>query len=349
MDISIDEKDTVIKQLYSIIQCKNELSYDDILHKKVHSDLYIAIPTGISSILWFTYNKKNNKPCIYIIYINKYGKYYDIKLYNGIYNEYLVYGNGTIMFGIFKKQHIKDKQINNSNSNDYSNNINDKYILDLFIPLNIYYYKNNNVYKCSFITKLNLFMMMFKDIQFKYNKKDKNEIKIIMPVIDSTFINIVNISKNVAYKISYIGCIQDINEYKYLGKIKLQQETISKGYFKIKADIEQDIYYLYCLDSKEDEPYNIAFIQDFKTSVYMNNIFRNIKENKNLDLLEESDSEDEFENIDPEKFVDTSKEYIFECKYIHKFKKWKPIKKIINTEEIKILTKNETLLLERKK
>ena len=29
----------------------------------------------------------------------------------------------------------------------------------------------------------------------------------------------------------------------------------------------------------------------------MNDLFRNIKENSNLDLLEESDDEDEFENI----------------------------------------------------
>ena len=35
----------------------------------------------------------------------------------------------------------------------------------------------------------------------------------------------------------------------------------------------------------------------------MNKLFRNIKENNNLDLLEESDSEDEFENIQLDKYV----------------------------------------------
>ena len=35
----------------------------------------------------------------------------------------------------------------------------------------------------------------------------------------------------------------------------------------------------------------------------MNSLFRNIKENGNLDLLEESDDEEEFENIALDKFV----------------------------------------------
>ena len=35
----------------------------------------------------------------------------------------------------------------------------------------------------------------------------------------------------------------------------------------------------------------------------MNELFRNIKENSNLDLLEESDDEEEFENVNPDKYV----------------------------------------------
>ena len=52
---------------------------------------------------------------------------------------------------------------------------------------------------------------------------------------------------------------------------------------------------------------------------------RNIKENKNLDLLEESDSEAEFENIDHNKYVNLNKKYVIKCKYNSKFKKWIPI------------------------
>ena len=55
----------------------------------------------------------------------------------------------------------------------------------------------------------------------------------------------------------------------------------------------------------------------------MNSLFRNIKENINLDALEESDDEDEFENISLDKYVDLDKKYVM--KLATNFKSWKPI------------------------
>ena len=52
----------------------------------------------------------------------------------------------------------------------------------------------------------------------------------------------------------------------------------------------------------------------------------NIKENANLDSLEESDSEDEFENDRVDKFVYLDREYTMTCAYNHKFKKWVPLR-----------------------
>jgi hypothetical protein len=101
----------------------------------------------------------------------------------------------------------------------------------------------------------------------------------------------------------------------------------SQVVFKIKPDIQNDIYYLYCLNERlEDEYYNLAHIPDYKTSVFMNGLFRNIKENINLDALEESDDEEEFENEREDKFVYLEKEYNIVCSYNYKFKKWLPIK-----------------------
>ena len=64
----------------------------------------------------------------------------------------------------------------------------------------------------------------------------------------------------------------------------------------------------------------------------MNNLFRKIKENRNLDLLEESDSEEEFENTDISKYVNLEKEYTIKCKYSNRFKKWIPLE--INKDSI---------------
>ena len=58
----------------------------------------------------------------------------------------------------------------------------------------------------------------------------------------------------------------------------------------------------------------------------MNNLFRNIKENINLDTLEESDDEEEFQNNNIDKFVFLDKRINMLCKYSYKFKKWVPYK-----------------------
>ena len=77
----------------------------------------------------------------------------------------------------------------------------------------------------------------------------------------------------------------------------------------------------------------------------MNKLFRIIKENNNLDALEESDDEEEFENEDISKFVHLDKSHKMICQFNHKFKKWVPIKlanensEIIKNYEIKNIYK----------
>ena len=109
-------------------------------------------------------------------------------------------------------------------------------------------------------------------------------------------------------------------------KLKYNHDNINKSIniiFEIKPDIQNDIYHLYCL---ENEYYGIAFIPDYKTSLMMNKLFRKIKENEDLDKLEESDDEEEFENPDIDKFVYLNKSFKIECLYNKRFKKWYPIK-----------------------
>jgi cytidylate kinase len=103
----------------------------------------------------------------------------------------------------------------------------------------------------------------------------------------------------------------------FLNKFQEQKECV----FKVKASIEEDVYTIF---SRNGE-YGNLLIQNYKTSVMMNNLFRNIRENKNLDLLEMSDSEEEFENIDPNKFVDLEKTLYMNCRFIKKFRKWIPL------------------------
>jgi hypothetical protein len=114
----------------------------------------------------------------------------------------------------------------------------------------------------------------------------------------------------------------------YIEQIK--QKTASNEIYKtffIKPDLQNDIYYLYQNSTTNFEVISkeIAHIPDYKTSVLMNKLFRNIKENSNLDSLEESDEEDEFENIQIDKFVDLNKIIKMRCIFNYKFKKWVPV------------------------
>ena len=63
----------------------------------------------------------------------------------------------------------------------------------------------------------------------------------------------------------------------------------------------------------------------------MNSIFRKIKENINLDYLEESDSDEEFEDISIDKYLKKKNNEIYSekiyCEYNNYLKVWIPIKK----------------------
>jgi len=120
----------------------------------------------------------------------------------------------------------------------------------------------------------------------------------------------------------------------------VKQPANKEVVFLVKPDIQNDIYYLYSLaPDLTEEQHSIAHIQDFNTSVMMNKLFRNIKENQNLDALEESDDEEEFENERADKFVYLDRSLKMVCQFNHKFKKWSPIK--IANENSKVIASSE--------
>ena len=96
--------------------------------------------------------------------------------------------------------------------------------------------------------------------------------------------------------------------------------------FVIRPDAQNDIYYVL---RSADEPITantmIAHIPNYKTSVMMNSLFRNIKENRNLDALEESDDEEE-EALGPLALVDLNKCVQMSCIFNARFKRWQPVK-----------------------
>jgi hypothetical protein len=96
--------------------------------------------------------------------------------------------------------------------------------------------------------------------------------------------------------------------------------------FRVTADLQYDVYHLYAYDDQTNAPVYIqpACVPNYKTSVFLNRIFRRIRENENLDWIEESDDEADFENTAMDKHVDLRKTVMMECTFHPKFKKWTP-------------------------
>jgi hypothetical protein len=113
-----------------------------------------------------------------------------------------------------------------------------------------------------------------------------------------------------------------------------KNQSVEDVIFIVKADIKTDIYNLFAVDSKGLEKfYDVAYIPNYKTSKMMNFLFRNIKENQNIDFIEESDDEEDFENTDINKYVYLSKKYNMICSFNKNFKKYIP-KKITDDNNI---------------
>ena len=117
------------------------------------------------------------------------------------------------------------------------------------------------------------------------------------------------------------------------GKPQYRYPTV----FQVSADIQFDIYHLFaCGKNKSPVYYGITYISNIKTSFMMNKLFRNIRENINIDYIEESDDEDDFENIAEDKYVDLNKTVKMECIFHQKFKKWVPVR-VITDPSIRII------------
>ena len=117
-------------------------------------------------------------------------------------------------------------------------------------------------------------------------------------------------------------------------KPQIQNKQISNAVFLITPDTKSDIYNLFVTKDGKTDFYDYAFIPDYETSVNMNRLFRNIKENENLDTLEESDDEYDFEDDRMDKYVYLDRSYKMNCQFNYKFKKWMPLSIANSTDTI---------------
>lgn len=103
-----------------------------------------------------------------------------------------------------------------------------------------------------------------------------------------------------------------------------RQATTERRTFRVSCTPTADLYELH--DAKFPHTYiGNPMVPDYNTSQYMNKLFHNIRENDNIDLIEESDDEDDFENIRDDRWV--ANRGFVEMEFIMhpRFQKWVPV------------------------
>jgi hypothetical protein len=295
MRLTTNEQRDLLKQFP-----KFELSYEKKLHKKVHSDICLTIPKGKKFFAWFKTYKRNNY-CFLLQIDKRHNSIENITINVCCFDKVLCSGKGTVLYGT----------IFNIGKNKFFN------------IENVYFSRGNNY---TFTNQYKKISEMY-NLMNKYIKQVtylKHTINFGLPIIAKNQYDLKKQLSDIPYN---LYCIQHrllYNNKPFLNEFIKIDQTIYK-IFLLKPTITNDIYELYYKNGEKLEKYKIACIPDYKTSVMMNSIFRTIKENENLDLLEESDDEEEFENINLDKFVDLEKEVKMKCVFMSKFDSWKPI------------------------
>jgi hypothetical protein len=312
---------------------KFELCYENITHKKVlNPSVILAIPEGNKCFAWFTKSTDNDDICYLLEMKNK--RIVNVQHIDTCFTDKLSLGTGTIFYGTW------------------------------FVSKNMHYYCVEDLYFHSgkycgnypFLSKLDLLKRLFQQDILQTALSTKFTV-FGMPLMATNLRLLIKDIDTLPYKVGQIKFrffgndtakkIVTMNYFKPGTQMQKEKEhPIREAVFNVSPDIEPDIYKLFAYKQSDaykqgtEEYVDVAFIPDYKTSVFMNGLFRNIKENINLDAIEESDDEDDFENTNYDKYVYLSRSLKMKCVYNNKFKKWVPVSlaekdaKIINIGNI---------------
>ena len=335
-----------------------EIYYETSVHKKFLADVYAVIPKGRKCVIWFTHKqcwmyqiaKRPYTPGVS-------GSPRNVVLYDVVRminlpfaNDAWYAGQGTIIYGTCVSETRNDVQRRFSVENvhylcgekqsdngtlgrfaaffdAYAKETSANHPLKFCLPI-MHANFNDAVRDAGVITTYDVFC-----IQHRFMNRTCSEFKnlcmnLIEPVDQRAF-SFFPKQANTGLTQSTPPVMKPMQSMQSMQSTQSTQSTqsISKiplqtRQFIIRPDAQNDIYYVL---RGEDEPITantmIAHIPNYKTSVMMNSLFRNIKENRNLDALEESDDEDE--TLVP--LVDLHKCVKMVCTFSHRFKRWQPV------------------------
>ena len=332
---------------------KFELSYETMSHKKVFNhDVILAIPEGKKCLVWFTSYKSEN-----VCFIMETGENNSIcEVYMGLvgFHDKLVLGAcGTIFYGtIFKTNGSTCFCIEDLYYYKGANHSSKTFLSRLQLIKNIL---QNEISQQSLTNKYILFGLPLMNTDLITLLKEIDLLPYKISQLKFRWFETKKIMFSSYYKPSVRGLIaresvplsarESVPLATVVSRVSAPLATrvkdnihngkqLSNAVFKVTADVQSDIYNLFIYKDGIEEFYDYAYIPDYETSLLMNKLFRNIKENDNLDALEESDDEDEFENNNADKYVYLERSYKINCRFNYKFKKWTPISMAKETDRI---------------
>jgi hypothetical protein len=273
---------------------KSELSHQHIANNKVQFfDLCRLIPKGRKAFIHFTNDSKQN--CKIELLNNK---KQPIKTFYVpcSFNPSLGTGKyGTTCYGtvIYKEK------------------------IHYFFLEDVFFYKSTSVKTIPWLNKYVVLLNIIQDVTNKVFLP--NTVVVNLPITRTDINTLLHEKNNIDYS---VYCIEYLNGTKMYYK-KIQSNVKEFRELVILPDVMSDIYHVY------DTNYiGYACIPDLRTSTMMNKIFRKHREVDNIDLIEESEDEEEFELYGDTKYVDLNKSIIFKCKYNTMFQQWTPIETI---------------------
>lgn len=331
-----------------------ELSYETVSHKKVPQqyDICMAIPTGKKVFVWFTFHGKDD--VCFLLDLNKDKRVFQSTKLDIEFDVSL--SLGTILYGTIVLEeetgvrrfiaedifYYKGIQLKKSKMSEKLS-----FLLQFMNVMAEHRFRKHDSERDNDSSSELLFYLpvIWKtEIGDNNDKTDygrlSSEIKSIIgyPIHHIQYRSTKETAPFLNFLLSTsINIKQTDNKQTSTKSVFVPPQPIRQDYskpqykfptvFQVIADIQFDIYYLFAFGKNKTPVYcNLAHIPNYDTSVFMNSLFRNIRENKNLDYIEESDDEDDFQNSNVDKYVDTNKTALVECTFSHKFKKWIPVK-----------------------
>jgi len=294
------------------------------LPRKVPTDLNYIIPAGKRCSVWFTYDKYKGGNTCYMVSEQKEGRIFEQLL--ACFDDELAYG--TVFGGIIIKTPDSIQNIFCIDSVSYYKGV---------------YLKNYNNQK-----KLNILNHIFNKPEIT-NISAEQVVKFSLPIFCKSYDEAQSYMEKLPYKTIGVRLL-NLKEKGPVGDVmpiasELEGQTFV---FLVKANQEPDSYTLFGLDKKlgRRKYAGKAIVFTYKQSKKLNSIFRIIRENDDIDLIEESEDEDTFEDISEHKFIKSHVYIKMHCKYNQKFRKWELLSVATNNTECSDILAVESFIMQ---